>query len=766
MSYLSLDTSLILEQIKRHTHSELAKQRVEFKLINSRLKLERELKRQEKALQASIQYGSPSFHLLLDCQQEISLVKKGGFLSVEELLIIGKLLICFESVRNYRKHTPIQFELLDDFFDSIGNFSSVLSLIQKSFSDDGSVNDHASETLFSIRKKLNSMDLQINKTISTYISNNKEKLTSDQPTIKNNRVVLPFLSSHKNTEKGLIHDQSASGQTTFIEPQFLLDLNNEKQFLINEEHQEIIRICKKISSLIEKQADEIISSLESCVYLDSYFGRANWAKEYDGSVAKLSSDSLYLKNVVHPLLPRETAVRNTFELMSPHKLILMTGPNTGGKTVGLKSIGLCLLMTLSGFPIPCEEGVIPFVQKLFVDIGDTQSITSSLSTFSGHLSYLAEMIEVCDENSFVFLDELGSGTDPLEGEMLAMAIVEELINKGCFGVITTHYGLLKQLAVESQTILESSMEFNLETLKPTYKYLQGQTGQSYGIDIAKQLKLKESIINRAIQLKKEHQSESLKLLEKLSRQIEENRMLAESLEEERTQQIKLKEEYDIKLRQLENEKESILQSYKLKQEQNLNHIIKEATALIDQLKQSQDLKSSQDIVLKIEKFKHKEQQITSSLEKVDIGERVFVKTINQYGVVTAFKKDQIQVDVNGMKLTVKLDQLMKDNRLEEKPKKKRKVYGVTHNILPMGNLQRELNIIGLRFEQAMQEVDYFIDQCLVHKIGQGRIVHGFGTGALREGTHQKLKKHPRVASFEFAAQSSGGQGATIVKFKI
>lgn len=760
-----LEIDQILDQFLHYSKTSMGQNHIRaLKPIDSPLLLRRQLERQKEALDAIIKQSAPTFYGITDISEALHLALKGGTNSIEELVAISRFLHGQNSLVEYYKNKMTPMEQLGDLFESLFIEKHLNKEIDRCFSMDLEVYDHASPELLRIRRQLNSISGRIDKAINDFMAKNSEYLSENYSTIRSDRRVIPVMTSNKNRFSGLIHDQSASGQTTYIEPQFLIDLNNEHQNLIIEEHQEILRICKVLSVQVSTIAQNALASLESIGLLDVLFALGSWAKEYEGTVAQLSDKDLVLKQARHPLLNQETVVANDYRCVSPHRMILITGPNTGGKTVGLKTIGVSVLLTLCGAPLLASEAVVPLIDELFVDIGDAQSLQQSLSTFSGHLTNLKKVLDHATQNSLVLLDELGSGTDPIEGESLAQAILEYCHQIGCMAIITTHFNRLKVFAKNHEEILSSSVEFDLDDLQPTFRYIEGLAGQSYALDIAKKLKVKQEVIDRANEIKQESVSQQELLIENLEKEIAQNRLLNDELVTQ-SHLLKTKEvELNKKIETLEKEKTTILKTFENKQEQQLKKTISSAKSILAQMRQEQQVHQNIAALRSLEELSITPQTEDENYpeKELEVGDSVRLMSTQQIGVIQKIEKKEVLVDVNGMSVRAKLNQLRYHpvNKKEKKTKPRSSVSVSTTSPFKM-----ECNLIGLRVEEALIELQQYLDQCIVNNMKFGRIVHGHGTGALRSAVHEALKKNKTVKSYRLGQENEGGHGATVVEFK-
>ena len=763
-SFEQLEIQKIIEQIADQAVTSGGKEEVlSLRMITHRLRLERELNREKEALLSTIKQTAPSFSGIHNISESCVLASKQGVLSVEELVAISQFGHGIKSLQTYYKKRLTDMTHLSDLFENLYSDNELSKAIDNCFSIDFEVYDKASPALSSIRKQLHSLESRISNTIQSFIQKNASYLTDTFSTIRSDRTVLPVKTSEKHRFKGIIHNQSASGQTTFVEPQILIDMNNERQSLLVDEHQEIIRICRELTKRLASVSDQYQASYESAILLDSLFARAKWAQQRNGVVATLSEDIIDLKGARHPLLDQEKVVKNHYEMKPPVRLLLITGPNTGGKTVGLKTIGSAVYMTHCGIPVLCDEAVVPFVEEIFVDIGDQQSIQQSLSTFSAHIYSLKRIVDQAHKKSLVLLDELGVGTDPLEGESLAQAILERLLENGSLSVATTHYNRLKLLAKSYPEIMNASVEFNVENLQPTYKFIQGVAGQSYALDIASKLELEPEVIERAQAIKETSLSEQETLIETLEKQILNQNQLNEELAAQKQEVNELKTNLVKQQEAFEKDKEQLLESFRQKQQVELNQVLKQAREHLETIKEAQKSHDVLDEIQEITKLEPtlEKAEIISEKEFV-VGDTVRILGTNQIGLITEINKQQVSLDVRGMRMQAKLNQLQ-HHQAEKKQKKKAVRSSVS--VSATTPMQLEVNVIGLRVEEARVEINNYLDQAILNKLESGRIIHGHGTGALRSATHELLKKHKAVKSFRLGGENEGGVGATVISFK-
>ncbi len=760
--YQGLQLEELLERISRYCFFSKGKE----DLLNcipslSRLEIIRRTSQTKEALECVIRYGTMPFDGVKDIEEILKVTLRDGICSGYDLLQVVDHERGLNSVKQYLVKVEFDTPLLNELSSSLVSNQPIVNKIESCINNYGEVKDQASSNLLSIRKRLKKIDQELMVAAQKFISSNSSKLMDSIVATRNNRVVVLAKISEKNSLGGFIHGESSSGQTAYVEPACLLSLNNEKQSLISAENEEVERILFECSQVLKEGAHHYLYNLSTLAMLDSIFAKAQYGKSEDGIVATLTDQQdLYLKNARHPFIERKFVVSNTYRLQEPKRLLLVSGPNTGGKTVSLKCIGLFVLMTYCGIPIGCDEATVPFFDEVYMDITDDQSIVHSLSTFSAHISKLAHITNHVTSKSLVLLDEIGSGTDPKEGESLAIAILNDLRLKKCMSVVTTHYGRLKAYGKKHEDILLASVQFDVEKMQPTFKFIEGLTGQSNAFTIAKKYNLKESILKEANHLKQQQKSNEDELIEKLEIQV--------------SKQEKINEELNLKLQEIKNahielqkEKDSLIlnkEKYMDKaKEEASEYILKiqiEADEFLKTLKMNQEVKPHI-----INQFKHNidslvedEQEISSSTHEFVVGDHVSISSSHQIGKIVSMSSNKVVVEINGMKVTTKKDQLQ--HRVVKETKKMIKKKVVDH-IKPKVSL--ECNLIGYRVEEAITIFEKYMDDVLLANLNNFRIIHGVGTGALRTAIHERLKRRKDI-EFRLGGQGEGGVGATVVSF--
>lgn len=755
-----LELDLILDQISKHAAFSLGKEIVlRQKPQSRRLLIQRNNDRMRDALLLTVRFGGLPFSGIKDIRDPLIKAKKGGLLSIEEAVWVSRHGHGCESMKTALRKTELDVPNVFDLVDSLLVNLSLSRKIDSCFSPNYEVLDSASPLLKEIREKLRKMDAEINRQIQKFISTNADRLTDQLATYRHDRLVVPVRISDKYHFKGVIHGESASGQTAYVEPEFLLNLNNEKQTLISREEDEIERICWEISAAISVVSEQYIANVETLGELDALFAKAQWGKNFDATVATLSEDGLVIERGRHPLIDRKQVISNTYRLQHPYRMLLITGPNTGGKTVSLKVIGLFTLMFYCGIPLPCESAKIPLFDEIYVDIGDEQSIAQSLSTFSSHLARIARITRHCTKDSLILLDELGGGTDPNEGESLAIAILEHLRNKEASVIATTHYNRLKSYGAQHNEILLASVQFDLEQLRPTYKYIEGLAGQSYALDIALRFELDEQIVAMARQLKEEGKSEVSKILDKLENQLDENRKIEENLskqlDEARNREIELNKQ----LSDFERSKQELFEQAKVEANSLVEEALIKTEEYLQLLKEQEKPHQRLEIKKQLEDMVDQDEEIEVA-GAIGVNDTVRILSTSQVGIVSAIERNQYTVEVLGKSFKVNKKQIMKIAAVKKKAV--RHVSAVSGLMAPVS---MECNVIGMRVEEALPVVEKYIDDCVLRNLKSVRVVHGHGTGALRKAIWARLNNHSSVAELRLGGQGEGGGGATVVTLK-
>ncbi|BAL62190.1 endonuclease MutS2 [Melissococcus plutonius] len=722
---------------------------------------------------------------LVDIHSHMKRLQIGANLNGLELSQIGRILTTTSEVYHFfdeLRENEIEFYNLYTWIDQLVILSSLTRQIKVAITEDGAVTDEASPELKNIRQMIHKNERAVREKLEELIRGKNARYLSDSIiTMRNERYVIPVKQEHKNTFGGVVHDQSASGQTLFIEPKQIVELNNHLRQLQIAERTEINRILAELSAELAPYYKEILRNAEIIGTLDFINAKADFGKNLKAIVPKINEKNhIFLKQARHPLLDHDKAVSNDITIGEDYQTIVITGPNTGGKTITLKTIGLLQLMGQSGLPIPVNDNSqIGIFKEIFADIGDEQSIEQNLSTFSSHMTNIVSIIEKVDKNSLVLLDELGAGTDPQEGAALAISILDALNTKQAYTIATTHYPELKIYGYNRSGTINASMEFNIDTLSPTYRLLIGVPGRSNAFDISKRLGLNTKIIDEARQIMNGDSQE----LNEMIADLENRRKMAETeykearyfLNEAEQLQTELKEVYRYFHQERENEMEKAnkqANSIVKKAQEEADAIIKEIRKMQLNTNQQTTIKEHQliDAKTKLSNLQQTEEHLeknkvlkkAKAKKQLNAGDEVIVETYGQHGtLLKKLDKEHWQVQLGILKMPVAEEDLTivtAVNEQEQRPMPTLRSSKESH-------VPSQLDVRGKRYEEAMVEVDQYLDSAILAGYSQVTIVHGKGTGALREGITNDLKNHRSVASFAFAPANQGGNGATIVKFK-
>lgn len=762
-NYASLQLDIIRNQISTHCAFSLGRERVLSCVPEyDSLLLKRNLAQSKEALACTIKYSAMPFMGIKNINQALDAALKDQVCTIPQLLAVADHVRGCLQIEHYMTKVEEEVPHIHELVDSLTQASWLANEIETCFSNYGEILDSASTQLSTIRQALNMCDAEITRQVNKFMAENGNKLMENITTTRNNRVVVLAKVSDKNTLGGFVYGNSASGQAAYVEPHFLVILNNQKQTLKSEEEDEIVRILFGLSQKVKQVAHGLGSNLETLSILDEMFAKASWAKKMNGCVAEITdSQTLILKQARHPLIDPKTVVANTYRLCAPHRMLLITGPNTGGKTVSIKIIGLFVLMTYCAMPISCDEASIPLFDHVYADIGDDQSIEQSLSTFSAHLQKLAMITSEATSHSLILLDEIGSGTDPKEGESLAIAILEDLRQKKAMTITTTHYGKLKAYGKKHEEILLASVQFDLEKMQPTYRYIEGLTGQSNAFEIAQKFGLKQSIIDQAVEIRRLERTDEEQLIETLEKQLTQVNQTQERLDAKEIEMNGLIQEVARAKHDLQYYRDQQFEKAQKEAEGWLQDLRQEADKIIASMHaDAQNKKPHELLALKkqLDLINNEEEEIEVSEPKnLKIGDYVEIKQSHQVGQIQSIHRQRIVLLINHMTVHTTLSAVRPSLY---KPSKQKKESGYT--VSRPTNFSSECNIIGCRVEEAMSIVAKYLDEAILFNAGIVRIVHGAGTGALRSAVHELLKKTKQVDDFRLGAQGEGGVGATVV----
>lgn len=766
----SLEFNAVLARVSSYAQINNTKKQIfEIKPSNDIEWINGELLKTEEARKHIIGYGELPLGGIYDNFNALSKAKIGSVLSPEELSNISLLIMGIKNIKNYYgtlNSLKIEVNYLKDYLD-FDDFKKLKDEIDFCIGDKANILDSASSELLEIRKSIAQAENRLRSKLQEIVSRNGKMLTDSVIVKRNDRFCVPVRVEYKNTFKGIIQDESSSGTTFFIEPEATVLINNQIMSLQNKEKLEIEKILRRLTGLVGDNYEDLMRNYRQIIELDLRYAKARYAINMNCFMPILNVDGIIdLRSARHPLIDQERIVPLDINLGEKFQTIIITGPNTGGKTVSLKTTGLLTIMAQAGLLIPAlPESKIAVFDNVFVDIGDEQSIEQSLSTFSSHMTKIIDIINNLTFNSLVLLDELGGGTDPKEGTALAMAIVNYLRDRGARTIITTHYSELKAFAYNEPDIINASVEFDSETLVPTYKLLIGVPGKSNAFEIAKRLGLKASIINDA-------KSKSTLMNDSVANTLNKLELEAQYYNEKRT-------EYEKKLEAIQDKEKLISLNYdEINKEKKriLDEATKKASELYDEanlkietmIEEIERLKKKQDIKEhEIAEIKHQTKALASSRilephidQPINLNDNVYVIPYNTQGVVVKINKDKYDVRMGNLTATFKktdLNFLSKPKAVKEKPK--------AHVSAVKREGKMELDLRGYRYEEAVLALDKFIDRALLANYHMVYIIHGFGTGAIRKAVWEYLKTCKHIESYRYGGEGEGLNGVTVAYLK-
>ena len=695
-------------------------------------------------------------------------------LNIDELLALKAVLRVTHELKDFYDNLEnVRLERLNRLFDNLVDLPRLQGGLQ-AINEGGFVESFASEKLTKIRRRIQENEHQVREILQDLLKSKADMLADAVIASRNGRNVLPVKNTYRNRIAGVVHDISASGNTVYIEPRAVVNLNEEIANHRADERYEIIQILEELSDTLRPHAAEIANNAWIIGHLDLIKAKYRFMRDCKAVVPEVSNNrSIQLLQLRHPLI--ENAVANDLHFTEDLTEIVITGPNTGGKTIMLKTLGLAQIMAQSGLPILADSGSrVGIFSQVFADIGDEQSIEQSLSTFSSHMTNIVSILNQVDTASLILLDELGAGTDPQEGAGLAIAILEDLRLRGIKTMATTHYPELKAYGIETAGVQNASMEFDTASLRPTYRFMQGVPGRSNAFEIARRLGLSETIIQDAMKMTNTDNDVN-QIIEKLEAQTLESRKRLDTIQEVEQENLKFNRALRKLYNELTRERETELNKAREEAKEIVDMALSESDRILQGLHAKSQLKPHEIIEAKAQLKKLAPETVDLSKNKVlkkakkarapKVGDEILVISYGQRGTLVKQLKDgrwEAQVGLIKMTLEEKEFNLIKAEKEAAQPKKRQV------NVVKRSNTsgpRARLDLRGKRYEEAMQELDGFIDQALLNNMAQVDIIHGIGTGVIREGVTKYLRRNKHVKSFEYAPQNAGGSGATIVTFK-
>lgn len=752
----------------------------------------KELKKTDDAFVLSSKFGTPRFSNIKDVCGCVKRAYGGATLSLRELLDISAVLREISGLCSWYSQCSGIENSLQEYFELLVPKKSLQEAIDNAILSEEEISDSASPELSRIRRSIARQSANIREQLNKLIKNQETKkfLQESLITQRDGRFVVPVKVEHKSEINGLVHDVSSSGATLFIEPISVVEANNEIRVLEAQEQAEIERIIKSLSQEAGECSEDIITGYTNALRLELYFAKANFGAKMKGTTPEITKEPvLFLNKARHPLIDHKTVVPITIELGTTYSCLIITGPNTGGKTVSIKTAGLLALMAECGLMIPAADGSkIGLFNGIRADIGDEQSIEQSLSTFSSHMNNIINILKDCGSGSLILLDELGSGTDPVEGAALAVSILKTLKDKGCFIIATTHYQEVKMFAIEEEGVENACCEFDVATLQPTYKLIIGVPGKSNAFAIVRRLGMNEDIINSARSLVGEENKRFERVVEDLERSRQELELLKESIAKEQRKTAELTAQIEKERTEAEKAKEFEISKARQQAMSIVEEVRFEADLLMENLEKLRKEKAAADFA---EKVKSAHSKVNSTLNKMyDIANPVTEKKNEKYQLPRALKlNDKViltDIDKEGTVVSlpdgsgncfvmvgiIRTKTNISNLRLQEQqkngsPNKKGTKGSVTRSV--QSNATRkssmELDIRGMTSDEGIMEVDGFIDSCIMSGIKIITVIHGKGTGALREAVHRFLKQNKYVKSYRLGVYGEGEAGVTVVELK-
>lgn len=700
-------------------------------------------------------------------------LEMGADLNIEEFLLLKRVIFASRELKNFYDNLEnVRLDHLANWFEKLHDFPHLQGNLQ-AINEAGFIENFASEDLTRIRRKIHDSESQVRDVLQELLKQRAQMLTEGIVASRNGRQVLPVKNTYRNKIAGVVHDISASGNTVYIEPREVVKLSEEIASLRADERYEMMRILQELSERVRPHAAEIANDAWIIGHLDLIRAKVRFIQETEAVVPQVSEkQEIQLLHVRHPLV--QNAVANDVHFGKDLTVIVITGPNTGGKTIMLKTLGLTQIMAQSGLPILADKGSrVGIFEEIFADIGDEQSIEQSLSTFSSHMTNIVDILGKVNQNSLLLLDELGAGTDPQEGAALAMSILEDLRLRQVKTMATTHYPELKAYGIETAYVQNASMEFDTASLCPTYRFMQGVPGRSNAFDIAKRLGLSDVIVGDAS--KQINQDNDVnRIIEQLEEQTLESRKRLDNIREVEQENLKMNRALKKLYNELNREKETELNKAREQAAEIVELALSESDDILKNLHSKSQLKPHEIIEAKAKLKKLAPEKVDLSKNKVlqkakkkrapKVGDDIIVLSYGQRGTLTNQLKDgRWEAQVGLIKMTLEENEFDLVQVQQEAPVKKKQV-NVVKRAVGKGPRAR-LDLRGKRYEEAMSELDAFIDQALLNNLAQVDIIHGIGTGVIREGVTKYLQRNKHVKTFGYAPQNAGGSGATIVTFK-
>ena len=767
--YETLEIKKVLEEISSLARSEIAKEKIlSLKMYSDYSLLKKELLLTDEMIQLIYRYSRLNIVSSFSLIKDVELAKRFGVLTPLDFShILNDIKTSNALVSFFKKINAKEFNNLYEIYSSLEDLSSLEEEMNRVILPDLSISNKASETLFSIRNKIKKIEKEIRETSYKLIDKYSDYLSEKNLTFRNDHFVLPVKTTLKNKISGIIHDVSDSGMTTFIEPTELVELSNELYSYKALEREEIRRILKELTEKVALKGDEILKNNEIIARLDYLDAKASYAIKKKGYIAALEDEGIIeLKNARHPLIEESRVISNDFFLNKDERIIVISGPNAGGKTVALKTLGINIMLNQMGMAtLSSEKARLSFFPRIYADIGDNQSLSDNLSTFAAHISNLSTITHFAKRNDLILLDELGTGTSPKEGEAIALAITDYLVSLKAFALISSHYEKMKEYAFRKDAVRNAMMVFDEKRLEPTYKLKIGYPGRSYGLVMAKRYHLKESVLDRAsFYLNKDKDRSINDVIDKLNKLVRDNETMNESLKKER-KDLEIKEkEYKYNAKVLQKKKDDLVNEANSIKDEMLKKAEEEITNIL-RIKSNPNVSQKELIKARdsLRKLNEEEIEDNSFIEDIKLNDYVELKDLDLIGKVISIKGNKISViTLDGMRVNTTLDKL---SLTEEPIVRNHKSVNADELIKDKMNVKMELNIIGEHVDDGIRLVSKYLDDARIKHFSSVRIIHGMGSGALRKAVWEYLAKCDFIKEYHYGGTFDGGSGATIVIFK-
>lgn len=771
-----LNLDLVLKDVEKYCFSELSYEKIKnLEYIKDYEKLVEVHKENEEGYDLLRKYPNEFKLKIFDYNASVKKAKIDSVLSEKELFYILRNIITYDRFSKRFENIKLQehsnFPSLTKYSIKLDDFSDLERYLDRIIDEDGYIRPDASLELKNIKVNISKLKNKSDQILKNILRLNVKKLTEAIVTKRNDRDVILVKPEYKNDFGGIIHDESASGNTFYVEPKENVEINNEIGILKRKEKEEILRILKEASEVIKGKADELINSLWNFSQIEFIFSKMNFcARNGFNKQNIVNSQEINLKKAYNPLIDKDVVVKNDISLDNKGNSLIITGPNTGGKTVILKTVGLCVFLSHLGFYIPAlEESTVGFFEDVFVDVGDEQSIENNLSTFSSHMTNIIDILNKTNDKSIILLDELCSGTDPSEGAVLSIALLEKFKDLNATMLCTTHYPEIKNYCFESEYYKNSSMEFDFEKLKPTYRFIIGLPGKSNAINISAKLGLEQSIIDEASSLLEVNTKENNLFIDKLSESIREYDYKLEYINRTLDEIDEVKETLESNLQKYEEYKESLYNDLSIELNKEIEEKKEEMLEIYREFKDNTSLKQHEvnELLHSMDKSKNNiklqrklENQPKFADSEIKVGDDVLVLSYNQRATVLEISGNTLQIKMGAMKLNIKKKEVRK---IDSEPEVATR-YVSTSNVSSK-KVGIDINVIGLNTEEAIREIENYMDKVILQGYDTFTIIHGLGSGILRKNIGEYLKNNRYVASYRTGGQNEGGMGATVVEMK-